>query len=109
MTKTNEHGPGTLTGSCECGAVTYEVADAFAYAVNCHCSLCRRATGAAFKPLAGIERSKLHVTRGEDNLMIVGAPSWHDDDANPAVRCSMLSCVTGRSCMSQWERSSMTR
>lgn len=26
-------------GGCECGAVRYEVEDAFAYALNCHCSL----------------------------------------------------------------------
>ena len=42
-----------LSGSCECGAVRYRVADAFRYAMNCHCSRCRAATGAAFKPLAG--------------------------------------------------------
>ena len=39
-----------LTGECFCGDVRYEVADAFAYALNCHCSNCRRATGSAFKP-----------------------------------------------------------
>ncbi len=69
----------TLGGSCECGAVTYAVADAFLYALNCHCSLCRRSTGAAFKPLAGIERTKLRVTRGEDDILIVGSPGWHDE------------------------------
>lgn len=68
-----------LAGSCQCGAVTYEVADEFIFAVNCHCSICRRATGSAFKPLAGIERVKLRVTRGENNIQIVGADSWHDE------------------------------
>ena len=48
-----------LDGSCECGAVRYRVADEFLYASNCHCSRCRAATGAAFKPFAGIERDKL--------------------------------------------------
>ena len=46
--------PRHLTGSCLCGAVRYEVADAFEYAANCHCSKCRRTTGAACKPFAGI-------------------------------------------------------
>jgi hypothetical protein len=69
----------TLAGSCQCGAVRYAVADAFIYAVNCHCSICRRATGAAFKPLAGIERVKLRVTSGGDNILVVGAASWHDE------------------------------
>ncbi|MCW6511576.1 GFA family protein [Lichenifustis flavocetrariae] len=69
----------TLIGSCQCGAVTYEVTDEFVYAVNCHCSLCRRATGAAFKPLAGIERAKLRVVTGEDDILIFGTPDWHDE------------------------------
>jgi hypothetical protein len=33
-----------LAGSCLCGTVRYRVADAFRYAMNCHCSQCRRAT-----------------------------------------------------------------
>jgi hypothetical protein len=69
----------TLAGSCYCGAVRYAVADQFLYAANCHCSNCRRTTGAAFKPFAGIERDKLVITAGEDCLLIVG-----DDQGNDA-------------------------
>jgi len=61
-----------LAGACECGAVRYEVADAFRYAANCHCSRCRAATGTAFKAFAGIEREKLMIAAGEDTLLIVG-------------------------------------
>jgi hypothetical protein len=68
----------TLGGGCQCGAVRYAVADEFVYALNCHCSDCRRSTGAAFKPLAGIERRKLSVTRGESELLIVGEALGHD-------------------------------
>ena len=67
-----------LTGGCECGAVRYEVPDAFLYSLNCHCSRCRAATGSAFKALAGIEREKLEVTRGADTLFIYGEPDAHD-------------------------------
>jgi hypothetical protein len=73
----------TLAGKCLCGAVHYAVADAFVYALNCHCSNCRRATGAAFKPFAGIERHKFRVTRGEESLLIFG-----DDNASDA-RCKV--------------------
>ena len=45
-----------LAGECFCRAVRYAVADEFAYALNCHCSNCRRTTGSAFKPFAGIAR-----------------------------------------------------
>jgi hypothetical protein len=61
-----------LSGECECGAVRYRVADEFLYAANCHCSNCRRATGSAFKAFSGIERDKLELTEGVDDLLIVG-------------------------------------
>jgi hypothetical protein len=67
-----------LSGGCECGAVRYSVPDAFLYAANCHCSRCRAATGAAFKPFAGIEREKLTLERGAESLMTVGEPELHD-------------------------------
>lgn len=67
-----------LKGGCLCGAVSYEVADAFVYAANCHCSNCRRATGSAFKPFAGIESGKLRVVEGASRLTIYGDPAAHD-------------------------------
>jgi hypothetical protein len=69
----------TLLGKCLCSAVQYAVSDEFGYALNCHCSNCRRATGSAFKPFAGIERGKLRLAKGEDMLMIYGDPhAAHD-------------------------------
>ncbi|MGF6920469.1 GFA family protein [Paraburkholderia sp. 40] len=73
-----------LAGRCLCGAVHYSVKDEFVYALNCHCSNCRRATGSAFKPFAGIERDKLRITRGEDSLLIFG-----DERASHDVRCKI--------------------
>ncbi|MET3650324.1 GFA family protein [Dyella japonica] len=67
-----------LAGQCYCGAVRYQVHDAFVYAANCHCSQCRRTTGSAFKPFAGIEREKLAVVQGANGLLIVGEPDGHD-------------------------------
>ena len=59
----------------------YRVSDEFLYAMNCHCSNCRAATGSAFKALAGIEREKLEITEGKDAILVVG-----DDDLNN-TRC----------------------
>ena len=73
--KTNDR---TLAGQCFCGAVRYAVADAFVYAANCHCANCRRTTGSAFKPFAGIAREKLRLTKGADNLMIYGEENGND-------------------------------
>jgi hypothetical protein len=67
-----------LAGECLCRAVRYEVADAFEYALNCHCSNCRRATGSAFKPFAGITRDRLTVVSGADRLAIYGDAITHD-------------------------------
>jgi hypothetical protein len=74
-------------GKCLCGAVHYAVEDGFAYAANCHCSNCRRATGSAFKPFAGIARDKLNLTRGADQLMIFGGETAHDAHCG---RCGSL-------------------
>ncbi len=67
-----------LNGQCYCGAVHYTLADQFVYAANCHCSDCRRTTGSAFKPFAGIERAKLSVTKGHDRTKIVGDASGNN-------------------------------
>jgi len=67
-----------LNGRCLCGKVHYAVEDQFVYALNCHCSQCRRATGTAFKSFAGIEREKLRVTQGGNALLIFGAELTHD-------------------------------
>ena len=68
----------TLRGSCLCGRVVYGVADAFEYAINCHCSQCRRSTGAAFKPLAGTKARWLAITSGEGELLRYGDEQGHD-------------------------------
>jgi hypothetical protein len=76
-----------LSGECLCRAVRYEVADQFAYALNCHCSNCRRTTGAAFKPFAGIARDKFRLVKSSDDLMIHGNESAHDAHCR---RCGSL-------------------
>ncbi len=68
----------TLAGKCFCGAVAYALPDEFLYAMNCHCSNCRRTTGSAFKPFAGIERSKLAIAKGQENLLIFGEENGND-------------------------------
>jgi hypothetical protein len=76
-----------LAGKCMCGAVQYAVANEFIYAMNCHCSNCRRTTGSAFKPFAGIEREKLEISEGEGDLMRFGGEQNHDAHCR---RCGSL-------------------
>jgi hypothetical protein len=73
-----------LSGACLCGAVTYTVADAFEYAFNCHCAQCRRTTGAACKPIAGIPRDMLTVTSRETAILRYGP-----DAAGHDARCGI--------------------
>jgi hypothetical protein len=80
-----------LTGRCLCGAAQYVVADAFLYSANCHCSNCRRTTGSAFKPFAGIEREKLTVVKGEGRIKLYGEGETHD--AHCAICSSLLYSV----------------
>jgi hypothetical protein len=74
-----------LNGSCLCGDVRYTVADEFEYALICHCSQCRRATGSAFKPFGGIDRTKLEVTQGK--IRTYGDTETHDAHCE---RCGSL-------------------
>ena len=87
MTGSGKSNARILAGECFCRAVRYAVADAFEYAANCHCSNCRRATGSAFKPFAGIARDKLRVAQGENDLMIFGDTAGHDAHCR---RCGSL-------------------
>lgn len=73
-----DKGARILNGGCLCGAVHYRVADAFRYAMNCHCSQCRRATGAAFKPFGGIEISQFKIAAGQDQVVRYGAGIDYD-------------------------------
>jgi hypothetical protein len=76
-----------LGGSCLCGAVRYEVRDEFRYSLICHCSQCRRATGSAFKPFAGIEREKLSIGPGSESVLRYGGDVTYDAHC---ARCGSL-------------------
>ena len=78
MSTSNNLSSRMLSGGCMCGAIHYRVEDRFLYSLNCHCSQCRRVTGSAFKPFAGIERSRLSVVEGAENLVIFGEETGHD-------------------------------
>ena len=102
-----------LTGKCLCGEVHYAVAGAFRYALNCHCSNCRRTTGSAFKPFAGIERNKLHVTKGGSNLLVFGDGNAHDVHCrfcgslvflSPQLPMAVLPFLDGKASSAKWAK-----
>ncbi|EHS51334.1 glutathione-dependent formaldehyde-activating GFA [Rhizobium sp. PDO1-076] len=68
-----------LRGGCMCGAVEYESEDRFLYALNCHCSKCRRTTGSAFKPIAGLNPDDFRIVNGKKELFTHGDPDGIHD------------------------------
>jgi hypothetical protein len=58
----------THRGSCLCGAVAYIVDGTFARVTHCHCSMCRKAHGAAFATYATVRSEQLRFECGEDAL-----------------------------------------
>ena len=54
-----------LTGGCYCGQIRYEAGGAPFHETNCHCSICRRTTGAAFVTWFSVPRSQFRLVSGE--------------------------------------------
>ena len=57
-----------ILGGCLCGSVRYEITAALQDAEHCHCSMCRKAHGAAFSTNAVVPTDMLTVTHGADLL-----------------------------------------
>ena len=60
--------PQRLGGGCFCGAVRYSIALPPRWVAHCHCTMCRRAHGAAFVTWVGNLRDDFQVERGTEVL-----------------------------------------
>lgn len=90
---------GTVTGSCLCGGVRYEVRGPFGQAGYCHCVQCRKAGGTAFGSNAPVARGDVAFKAGEDLLTSFesspgkhrvfcsrcGSPVYSRRDADPGL------------------------
>ena len=56
----------TLRGSCLCGGVRYEITGPLNGALNCHCSMCRKAHGAAFRSRARVKADDFRWVQGAE-------------------------------------------
>jgi hypothetical protein len=61
-----------LTGSCLCAGVRYEIEGSLTEVRNCHCSICRKAHGAAFRSRASVRARDFRWTSGEQLI------TWYD-------------------------------
>ncbi|MCG9786859.1 GFA family protein [Vibrio mediterranei] len=56
----------TVTGSCLCGSVRFEVQDSFENFYFCHCEQCRRVTGSSHASNAITNKNNIVWTKGEE-------------------------------------------
>ena len=65
----------SIGGGCLCGAVRYEVAGEFLRAGHCHCSRCRKHSGAARSTQGRVRRSDFHLLSGAESIRAWCPPS----------------------------------
>lgn len=59
-----------LEGGCLCGKIRYEVTGPFLRAGHCHCSRCRKHSGAAVCTQGRVRREDFHLLFGEESLRV---------------------------------------
>ena len=62
-------GGAARTGRCLCGAVRYRVGMPALWVAHCHCSMCRRAQGAAFVTWVGTAAERFVLESGTEALL----------------------------------------
>jgi hypothetical protein len=58
----------TVHGCCLCGAVAFEADPPFAFMAHCHCSMCRKAHGAAFSTALAVAPSGFRWRSGTEGI-----------------------------------------
>jgi hypothetical protein len=71
-----------LTGSCACGAVSFEVTAPFETAGYCHCKRCQRRSGALWSLNAMVPADGFRIVAGEEHVR-----TWKPDDGIPKAFC----------------------
>lgn len=64
-----------LSGGCLCGSVAYRVRSPFKQLAHCHCSRCRKATGAAYATNLYVDPGNFEWIRGEELTVRYDLPS----------------------------------
>jgi len=73
-----------LKGSCLCGGIQYEIEAELGPVTNCHCSQCRKASGAAFASNASVSSAAF--------CFLTGAELLREWESSPGVK----RCFCGR-------------
>lgn len=57
-----------LKGSCLCGGIRYEIHAPLEGVINCHCKMCQKAQGSAFRTRASVKAEDFIFLSGEELL-----------------------------------------
>jgi hypothetical protein len=67
-----------IHGSCLCGGVKFEITGPLLRPLNCHCSLCRKQHGAAFRSRVRVRESDFKWIKGEELVRYYeSSPDFH--------------------------------
>jgi hypothetical protein len=80
-------------GSCLCGGVRFEVTLPFTRAIHCHCSRCRKHSGAFGLTVGHIPRGQFRLIQGEELISV-----YRPDGGRVKAFCS----VCGSSLFGNW-------
>lgn len=69
-----------MQGECLCGSVKFEIDGEIPNLYQCHCSLCRKATGAAANAATFVQRSSFRWISGENQIRSYQKPSGFRSD-----------------------------
>ena len=74
-----------VRGSCLCGGVRFAVRPPFLRAGHCHCSRCRKHSGAAVCTQARVPREQFELLQGEELIRVYG-------EGQGAVKAFCIAC-----------------
>lgn len=69
-----------MKGECLCGIVKFEIEEEIRNLYQCHCSLCRKATGAAANAATFVQDSAFRWVSGESDIRSYKKPSGFRSD-----------------------------
>jgi len=75
------------TGSCLCGAIRWQMRDIAGSMSHCHCSMCRKAHGAAFATFVTVAEKDFQWTAGDANR-----PQYEATPGADLLRCFCPTC-----------------
>ena len=77
-----------MNGVCLCGDVAWTIDGPVTMLVNCHCTMCRKSSGATFSMFAICAASDFSFSRGADNTV-----SYRTSDHAERVRCARCAAL----------------